>query len=483
MMHLFRYQIKTIEALRASIAKGFKRLLLCSPTGSGKTFIFSFIALEHLKKGGSVLIITDRVELLKQTHKGLSEAEIISANSTPDLSKSLHIGMVETISRRVNTYADFIKSKSLIIIDEAHKKTFEKLYNFFSEDAIVIGATATPIPTQKPYYEDIIQEIDTPELISLGYLATANTYGIEIDLKGVKKKGGDYDPTQMGDLYSKKKIYKGVLENYKRICPGTKTILFASNINSSKEICSEFTSEGFDAKHLDSTMGVKEREEVIKWFTESNSSQILCNVGILTTGFDCKDIETVILYRATTSLPLFLQMVGRGSRVTETKRQFNILDFGNNILTHNFWEYPRLWSLNEKEKTKKVPVIKICKRCNAMIPASLKACSYCGFEIPVSKKEKEEKEIAELKLLSKKEALNLANISDIKTKVLLSKAKVINPFWVIHNLKRFEDAELFINLMGYKKGFIEKNKNRFEVFRGVHTVAMLYLALEYIPRF
>ena len=65
---------------------------------------------------------------------------------------------------------------------------------------------------------------------------------------------------------------------------------------------------------------------------------MISNVGILNAGFDCPDIDVVILYRATMSLPLFLQMVGRGSRTTQSKSNFTILDFGNNIQRHGFWE-------------------------------------------------------------------------------------------------------------------------------------------------
>ena len=73
----------------------------------------------------------------------------------------------------------------------------------------------------------------------------------------------------------------------------------------------------------------KERDRILGWF-ENTKGAVLCNCGILTAGYDCPDIEVIILYRATTSLPLFLQMVGRGSRVTDVKREFTILDFGNN---------------------------------------------------------------------------------------------------------------------------------------------------------
>src|SRR5690625_5481532 len=96
-------------------------------------------------------------------------------------------------------------------------------------------------------------------------------------------------------------------------------------------------------------MGKKERKEVLDWF-DCTDDAALCNCSVLTTGFDQPDIETIILYRATTSLPLFLQMCGRGSRIHPGKKHFNILDFGENINRLGFWEEPRTWSLEKEDR-------------------------------------------------------------------------------------------------------------------------------------
>ncbi len=188
---------------------------------------------------------------------------------------------------------------------------------------------------------------------------------------------------------------------------------------------------------------------------------MLCNCGILTAGYDCPDIETIILYRATTSLPLFLQMVGRGSRITPTKTKFTILDFGNNIHRLGFWEDKHIWSLeketqrtNEKEDA---GFIKICKKCGAILPPSTKICPYCGAVI-----KKEEKEIiAELSRLTKREMWS----QDLETKALMCKNKLMNGFAVLHSLTDKQEARLFCRLMGYSAGFEHVNKNRFKVFQ------------------
>src|SRR5690606_33745345 len=146
---------------------------------------------------------------------------------------------------------------------------------------------------------------------------------------------------------------------------------FSSSVANSLELLEEFTSKGYDARHLDATMPSGERKSVLDWFHRSESG-ILLNVGILTTGFDEPSVETVILYRATKSLPLYLQMVGRGSRIAPGKHEFNILDFGNNILTHGFWHEVRPWELtlrDMQEKPKGEEILKNCPNCEAFIPA------------------------------------------------------------------------------------------------------------------
>lgn len=468
------YQLTVVGSILSSFAQGNKRVVMCLPTGGGKTRIFTYMVKRHLDKGGRVLVITDRVELLKQAGGSFDSfginPEMITAGSSPDLTLPCHVAMIETLSRRAEDYATFIASRSMVILDECHKAAFDKIFPYFGKDTFVIGATATPYRTGKQpsldqFYTDIIQVIDTPELIKKGFLSDAETYGLPIDLTGIKKVAGEYDPKAMANRYEERKVYEGVIENYNRICPNTKTLAFASNIESCKSLCDKMLQSGLNARHLDSNMTDYDRREILDWF-KTVKDGILCSVGILTTGFDQPDVETIILYRATTSLPLFLQMVGRGSRTTKTKGKFTILDFGNNVKTHDFWEANRTWTLHKVDKKKKdVAPIKSCPKCNAMIPKQTVKCNYCGHTFKKTPKEEQVEEIAMLIKLPKKERLKIANRSDIRLKAEMAKSKVISPFWVLHNMENKQDAIEFCNLMGYKKGFIYHNKERFKVFQ------------------
>jgi DNA-directed RNA polymerase subunit M/transcription elongation factor TFIIS len=156
-------------------------------------------------------------------------------------------------------------------------------------------------------------------------------------------------------------------------------------------------------------------------------------------------------------------MVGRGSRVINgVKDKFTVLDFGNNVREHDFWEAERSWSLKKKKKKDGSPPVKECKECGVLLPASVMECPHCGYLFPVKQKSKEEAEIAYLQLLSKGQVMNKAEKSSMEEKAMMAKAKLISPYWVLHKLQSRDEAKEFIRLMGYKKGWIHMNKDRFK---------------------
>jgi superfamily II DNA or RNA helicase len=467
-MQLRDYQTKIICAIKQTFIDGNKRVIMCAPTGAGKTVMFSYMVKNAVDKGIKTLIITDRKELHQQGENSLKkiglDPKLIDAKNK-DMDGFLFVGMTQTITRNLNKleFIQLIKTCGLIIIDEAHKTSFDKIIEYVEPNTFLVGATATPLRVGKQkglneQYDDLIQIVDVPDLIKLGFLSRPISFGVPVDLKGVKTKNGDYDEKSMGNFYSKNKIYTGVIENYKLHINNKKTLVFASNVENSKEITTEFTEQGYEAKHVDCYMTDKERKSVLEWF-DSSENGILCNYGILTTGYDCPSIEAVILYRATKSLSLFLQMIGRGSRVTSAKSDFKILDFGNNIQTHGFWEDRRLWTLEKKQTKKKdkkdAAAVKYCKSCNAILKAHDKVCSYCGESQLTDK----EKEFAKLVQLNKQEVECL----DLVTLELYREAKGYKPGWLLRKFTTFKEFEEYGKLKKYKNGWA---KFQYERYRG-----------------
>jgi superfamily II DNA or RNA helicase len=463
MINLYDYQEQYISEIKAAFLNGKKRIVLCSATGSGKTVMFSYMTKQAFERNKRILILTDRKELFGQSNGALVKMGLdcgeIKPGSKIDFNKNLFVGMVQTVMRRISKveYQEFIQSLDLIVLDEAHKAIFDPIFKYVSSKTFVIGATATPHRENKQeslekFYDDIIQVIDTPDLIKKGKLSPCKTYGVKVDLTGIKTKGGDFDEKSMGDKFSEIKLFHGVYENYMRICPGNKTIIFAPNVNSSIELVEDWKKKGVNIEHVDCYMTDIERNNKIEWF-KNTPSAVICNYGILTTGFDVPDIETVILYRATKSLPLFLQMVGRGSRLAPGKKDFILLDFGNNVKTHDYWETPRIWSLKKKEKKEGASPIKECPKCAYLMHNSARICAECGHEFEKTEQEKEQEIFAELVLMNGPQINELAKKASIHELIRIQKAKGYSKSWIFYYLKTAEDFIQYGKIMKYHHGW------------------------------
>jgi len=465
MIELREYQNESVAKLRENITSNKKRNILCAPTGSGKTVMFCFMTYNAVQRGKRVLIITDRIELLTQaggtlSDFGLKPIEISPKRKLTSLNGVLYVGMAQTISRRIKEtmYQEFFSKLDLIIIDESHKQTFNSLLDYISESCVVIGATATPYrdKNQKSldeFYQDIVEVVKISSLIDLGFLAKPNSYGVKVDLSDIKISKGDYDEKQVGDKFTEIKLYDGVYENYTRITPNKKTIIFASNIESSKVLVQKFKEANLPIEHIDGNTPQGERKRILNWFRTTPNAMI-SNVGILNAGFDCPDIDVVILYRATMSLPLFLQMVGRGSRTTKSKSEFTILDFGNNIQRHGFWEQDRVWSLKKKKKRDGIAPVKDCPKCLALLPASTRDCPYCQHHFEPTVTEKEQAVIAELSKLTYAQVKNEVIGADFKKLEMIAQAKGYKKSWIYYHLSTESDLMAYAEYKGYHQNWV-----------------------------
>lgn len=466
---LYQYQNNAVSGLRQSIAKGHNRVILCSPTGSGKTFIFSYLTYLMNQRGRTVLILTHRSELLTQAGGTLSKFNLNPIHIKPtykpkSLKGSLYVAMTQTLVRRFKKplYANWLQDGvDVVIVDECHRCDFNTILDSLPPSTVVIGVTATPHreknqPALDKFYTDMVEVAQVSELIELGRLARPTSYGLSLDLSGVGTKGRDWDSQQVGLRMDSIKLYHGVYENYMKHTPGQKAIIFASSIESSKTLVASLRAEGLDARHLDGNTSTKDRRETLEWFAKTKGA-ILSNMGILTVGFDEPTIEVVILYRATESLPMFLQMVGRGSRTTSTKKTFTILDFGNNIAEHGFWEQDRVWSLKPPKRKRNslgVAPIKECPSCSAYLPAQASTCQYCGHEFPPTKEQEQERVIAELQKLSYAEVKQAAIGASFEELEQLATAKGYKKGWVFHQLKTRGQLEEYARYKKYSKKWV-----------------------------
>ncbi len=332
-------------------------LLYQLPTGGGKTVVFSEIVRRYLKQTDKkVMVLTHRIELCHQTSRILKgfgvRNKIINSKvkSLPEKNDfQCFVAMVETLNNRLNDEVFKVDNVGLVIIDEAHYNSFTKLFKFF-KDSFILGVTATPLSSNiklpmNDNYQDLVVGHSISWLIEHGFLAKANTYSYNVKLSSLQIGiNGDYTVKSSEDLYTDMTMQNKLLQAYEERCKGSKTLIFNNGINTSWFVYETFKQAGYEIRHLDNTHSKQERADILKWFREK-SDAILTSVSILTTGFDEPDVRNIILNRATKSLTLYYQMIGRGSRRLPDKEEFNVIDLGNNAARFGLWDGPVDWEL------------------------------------------------------------------------------------------------------------------------------------------
>ncbi|MBF6607870.1 MAG: DEAD/DEAH box helicase [Flavobacterium sp.] len=354
---LYGYQKGDIDAIfeRLDNARPNYHLLYQLPTGGGKTVIFSEIVRRYLSRHNKkVVVLTHRIELCKQTSKMLKgfdvKNKIINSKvkELPDQNDySCFVAMVETLKNRINDEKLHLDNIGLVIIDEAHYNSFRKLLSSFP-NAFILGVTATPLSSNiklpmNENYDELIVGDTIQSLIDKGFLAKATTYSYDVGLSSLKVGiNGDYTVKSSDDLYSNMVMQEKLLHAYTEKSLGKKTLIFNNGINTSLYVYETFREAGFPIRHLDNTSSTEERKEILSWFKKTPDA-ILTSVGILTTGFDEPTVESIILNRATKSLTLYFQMIGRGSRKLQNKSSFTVIDLGNNAARFGLWSEPVDW--------------------------------------------------------------------------------------------------------------------------------------------
>ncbi len=354
---LYPYQKEAVEKIfkRLEEMPPNANLLFQLPTGGGKTIIFSEIAKRYiLKYKRKVLILTHRIELSQQTSEvlsyiGISNKVINSEvkhlpNQTP---YQCFTALVETLNNRLQENEEFLEDIGLVIVDEAHNNSFRKIFHYF-KDVNILGVTATPLSSNKKLplyqiYSDLIVGESIKSLIEKGYLCDADTYTYEVNLSSLRVgSNGEFTVSSHEQLYTQSVMLNKLIQAYEERASNTKTLIFNAGILTSKAVYEAFSKKGYPIKHLDSTFSDRDRADVLEWFRNTPNG-ILTSVSILTQGFDEPAVESIMLNRATRSLTLYHQMIGRGSRVWKSKKRFQIIDLGNNLRRFGYWQTEIDW--------------------------------------------------------------------------------------------------------------------------------------------
>lgn len=355
-MELRPYQKESMESVFEQWEEVDKTLLVL-PTGCGKTIVFAKITEQCVKGGKRVLILAHRGELLEQAADKIAKTTGLGCATEKAEQSSLNtwyrivVGSVQTLMRekRLNQFdRDYF---DVIIIDEAHhciSDSYQKVLQYFS-NAKVLGVTATPdrgdMKNLGSYFESLAYEYSLPKAIKEGYLCPikAQTIPLKLDLSGVSQQAGDFKTSDIDTALDPYLFQIG--DEMRKYCTNRKTVVFLPLVKTSQKFTHILNELGFRAVEVNG--GSDDRAEVLQDF-ESGKYNVLCNSMLLTEGWDCPSVDCVVVLRPTKVRALYSQMVGRGTRLCEGKKELLLLDFLWHSERHELCHPAHLISENEE---------------------------------------------------------------------------------------------------------------------------------------
>ena len=393
-MILRDYQQTLFSEIQSCLRDKIRNPLVCSPTGSGKTATFCYIAHRASNAGNEVLILVHRRELVTQTSATLSRFDvphgIIMPGITPNPMARVQLAMVQTVSRRIEK----IKKPALIIVDECHhcvSPTYANIIESFPR-ASVIGFSATPERLDgkglKNHFSKIIMGPTVQWLIDNGHLVKPKYFSTPVvaDLSGVKTRAGDYASDDLAERMCKPRVIGDAVEHYVKVCNNALAVAFCVNLKHAENTMHNFNSSGIPCGIIHGGQTNAERKQVVDDLS-TGRIKVMTSVDVVSEGFDLPAAEVAILLRPTKSLGLHLQQIGRVLRPSKDK-QAVVLDHVGNLFKHGTAEQAREWSLEDRDRKDgsgkgESNLYTQCEKCYCMYEKTEEACPECGFIKPV----------------------------------------------------------------------------------------------------
>lgn len=391
------YQMQALHELRVGIGQGYRAQVLMAPTGAGKTTIASAMKQGAVAKGKRAFFVVDSLELVDQAvarfaSDGLEVGVIQGQHELTNYIKPIQVCTIQTLRSRWDRIAPSFRPH-LLVIDECHvlhKDHVRIIEECVKEGIPVIGLSATPLRKgMGQVFDRLVVTATLRTLTEQGYLVPALCYAPDVpDMTGVKSSGGDWADDALAEVMGDAKLVGNVVETWKRLAQGRRTIAFGCNVAHSRELARQFNLAGVRAAHVDGYTDLDERAMIIEAFRDGRIT-VLCNVAVLTKGFDAPETSCVILARPTKSLMMHYQMMGRGLRTAEGKTDCLIIDHAGNCLRNGLpeddlpaelddgkGENPDRKKAKKDEKAEREP--RPCIKCGFLFSSG--RCPACGFQ-------------------------------------------------------------------------------------------------------
>ena len=399
------YQQRAIDELMRYFETHDGDPCLVMPTGSGKSHVIAawcklvvstwpdqrLLMLTHVRE-----LIQQNAEKMRQ-HWPDAPMGIYSAGLRQrDLAQSITFAGIQSIAKRIGD----LGKVDMVLIDEAHRINHSDAGNYRSvigqmrlvNPALrVVGLTATPYRLGHGYitdppalFTDLIEPIGVLDLMQQGFLAPLRSIATatRFDLSHVKKRGGEYVDGDLDRTINQPEMNLPVASEIVERAGGRKSwLIFCVSVAHAEAMATALRALGVTTDTIVGTTPTDRRDEIIRAF-RAGEITALTNANVLTTGFDAPNVDLIAACRPTMSASLYVQMLGRGSRLKEHIKDCLVLDFAGLTYTHGFFDAPII--KKPKGETGDAPV-KACPECDLLVATATRECPGCGFIFPLPK--------------------------------------------------------------------------------------------------
>lgn len=466
-----QYQ-KAIENNIPIYLRDYGSVIVQSPTGSGKSHMIDNTCKRALRAGKVPLVISDTIKIHNQLIKECNGIRIDSSVKFAQILRGhCYVAMAQSLKNRHNIIKQFhdLEDDLVVHIDECHRNTATPLIQEINP-CWLIGWSATPhfkwAKHLPELYNSLIAGPQIRELILGSHLSHyKHVIRDGANLEELEVRGNEYSEESQEKVFGSKRMYDGIFEDLPKY-KGKKTVIYVASIKQCEDMYEKLKEREYKVCRYHSEL--KNGSYELSRFTELNECDVCVSVSSLTLGWDYPPIDLVVFWRATTSLPLYLQICGRGSRTCFGKEFFTVLDYGGNLKRFGEWSMDRDWVelWQDPKKKRKISTYdgvsgsKICPVCQAVLKLTDRSCYNCGYLYP-----EEEMKLIQGQLIEVENTLNsLKNktVRDLDPLELANYSRMYDKrMYCIRVAKRKEQddpgfLEKFAREMGYKSGWVNR---------------------------
>ncbi|MBN8238903.1 DEAD/DEAH box helicase [Marinobacter hydrocarbonoclasticus] len=361
------YQQEAVDATLNHFRKSDESAVIVLPTGAGKSLVIAELARLARRK---ILVLTHVKELVEQNHAKYQSYGLLGGIFAAGLKRKenhhqVTFASVQSVAANLDQFRD---EYSLVIIDECHRVSGEETSQYQriiellrqqNDSLKVLGLTATPYrlamgwiyryhyrgfvrgsdDEQDKPFRHCIYELPLSYMINRGYLTRpelVNAAVAQYDFSALTQdRFGEYAEKDVNQLLSKhQRVTRAIIEQVMEMAAERQGVmLFAATVQHAQEIAGYLPEQ--ETALVTGATDLRDRDQLIQRFKQ-RQLKYLVNVSVLTTGFDAPHVDLIAVLRPTQSVSLYQQIVGRGLRLDEGKRDCLVIDYaGNHVNLHH----------------------------------------------------------------------------------------------------------------------------------------------------